>query len=636
MKTKFACPVIFRGLIRLRYSLGCPLSLVSIFHSPAIGAEPPTKAPNIVFLLTDDQRADTLGAAGNRIVITPELDKLAREGSLFKNSFVVTSVCAPNRACILSGLYPRTTGIKGFAEAFSDSQFRATYPALLRKAGYYTGFIGKWGVGANVDSFVDRIAPEFDYWKGVHDQGEYWPEGKNGRHFTRIMTSQVGEFLNNAPKDRPFCLSVSYKAPHGPWNEVDPECFALYKDTKIPLPKTLNEEDIAEFPPFIRTEHLTLPVKSVQELQRANELLTRQYYGLITGVDRSVGEIRAMLKAKGFEDNTVIIFTSDNGHFLFEYGMHGKWLMYEPSLRVPLIVYDPRIDPAERVKSVEAFALSVDMAPTVLDFAGLKAPETMQGHSLVPLVHGQVPADWRKDMYYEYNFGMFPGDIPASIGVRDSRWKYIRYLDPRFEYEQLFDLEKDPGEADDLARNPAYSAELERLRTRLETYRAEIPDNVHDPMEHPEKYHIVSTAFTAPTTNRPLDFEKEKTMGQTFVADGDFLHGIGWMWPYQMKKCAPTDLLVDIRCGGPDGEVLASAVVPSGLLYSLYPCMAKFDVPVKKGETLYMEMRPKDPVHPGELMLWVYPKDVFSDGQAFLDRKPVDFDLPLNFIYQKP
>lgn len=611
----------------------CLLVLASLFTSPASAAEQP---PNIIFLLTDDQRADTLGATGNRYVITPELDKLAAEGSLFKNSFVATSVCAPNRACILSGMYPRTTGIKGFAEMFTDAQFQATYPALLRKAGYFTGFIGKWGVGANLDSYVDHIGLEFDFWKGVYDQGKYWPEGEKGRHYTKIMTAQAGEFLDKIPKDKPFCLSMSYKAPHGAWSEVDPECFALYKDVKIPLPKTLNEEDIAKFPSFIRTEHLTLPVKNVQELQKAYELLARQYYGLITGVDRSVGEIRAMLKSKGLEDNTVIIFTSDNGHFLFEYGMHGKWLMYEPSLRVPLIVYDPRIAPAERAKSIGAFALSVDMAPTVLDFAGLKAPKAMQGHSLVPLLKGQVPSDWRKDMYYEYNFGMFPGDIPASIGVRDARWKYIRYLDPRFEYEQLFDLEKDPGEDDDIARNSAYSAELDRLRARLEAYRTEIPDNVHDPMEYRDKYHIVCTAFTTPTTNRPLDFEKEKTMGQTFVADGDILHGISWMWPYQMKKCAPTDLLVDIRRGGPDGKVLASTVVPPSQIYSLYPCMAKFDVPVKKGETLYVEMRPKDPVHPREVMFWVYPKDVFASGQAFMDRKPVDFDLPLNFIYQKP
>ncbi len=613
--------------------LSCLFALASLFIFSAPAAEQP---PNIIFLLTDDQRADTLGATGNRYVITPELDNLAAEGSLFKNSFVATSVCAPNRACILSGQYPRTNGVKGFAETFSDAQVQATYPVLLRKAGYFTGFIGKWGVGANLNSYVDRIGTEFDFWKGVYDQGEYWPEGKTGRHYTKIMTSQAGEFLDKIPKDKPFCLSMSYKAPHGAWSEVDPECFALYKDVNIPVPKTLTEEAIAKFPPKVRTEHLQLMGKGAKELLPVYELLARQYYGLITGIDRSVGEIRAMLKARGLADNTVIIFTSDNGHFLFEYGMHGKWLMYEPSLRVPLIIYDPRIAPSERAKTVDAFALSVDMAPTVLDFAGLKVPEAMQGRSLVPLLHGRVPADWRKDLFYEYNFGMFPGDIPASIGVRDSRWKYIRYLDPRGEFEQLFDLKNDPEESRNLIQNEACSAELNRLRTRLEEYRAEIPDNVHDPMEHPEKYHIVATAFSPPETGKPLDFAKEKTIGQTFIADGDVLHSVTWMWPYQMKKCAPTDLIVDIRRDGPDGDVLSSAVVPSSHLYSLYPASATFDVPVKRGETLYLEMRPKGPVAPRELLLWVYPKDVFPGGQAFLNRKPADFDLPLNFIFQKP
>ncbi len=609
--------------------------LALLLPSPASGAEPPPPRPNILFLLTDDQRADTLGAAGNPFVITPALDKLAAEGSYFKNSFVVTSVCAPNRACILSGLYPRTTGIKGFAEGFSDKAFQETYPALLRNAGYFTGFIGKWGVGANLNSYVDHIGTKFDYWKGVYDQGEYWPEGKKGRHFTKIMTSQAAEFLDKIPKDKPFCLSMSYKAPHGAWSEVDPECFALYKDVRLPHPKTLTEEAIAKFPEHLRTERLTLPGKTIGDLHSIYEIFAHQYYGLITGIDQSLGEIRSLLKDKGLADNTVIIFTSDNGHFLFEYGMLGKWLMLEPSLRVPLVIYDPRIPPAERAKTVEAFALSVDMAPTVLDFAGLKPPEAMQGRSLVPLVHGKVPGDWRKDMFYEYNFGMFPGDIPASIGVRDSRWKYIRYLDPRGEFEQLFDLKNDPEEADNQIRNPNCAAELARLRSRLESYRAQIPDNLHDPMEDPETYHIVPTAYSSPDMGKPLDFEKEKSIGQTFVADGDFLHAITWMVPYQMKKCAPTDLLVDLRRDGPEGEILASTVIPPEHNFALYPCAATFDAPVKKGETLYVEMRPKVPVAQHQLLLWAYSKDVFAGGQAFMDRKPVDIDIPLNFIYKK-
>ncbi len=595
------------------------------------GAE--TRPPNILFLLTDDQRADTLGATGNPLVITPEVDRLAADGTLFRNSFVVTSVCACNRACIFSGQYSRTNGVRGFAETLTDEQ--NTYPALLRKAGYFTGFIGKWGVGATIESIVDRAAAGFDFWKGLYEQGEYWPEGKNGRHLTNIMTSQVGEFLDKAPKDRPFCLSVSYKAPHGPWSEVDPACLALYKNTKIPLPKSLGSPELPKFPEFLRTDRLTLG-KSIAEMKTINENWTRQYYGLITGIDHSLGEIRTMLKDRGLADNTVIVFTSDNGHFLFEYGLYGKWLMYEPSLRVPLVIYDPRIAADKRIKTVDAFALSIDMAPTLLDFGGVKAPESMQGRSLVPLLDGAVPADWRKDMFYEYNFIMFPGDIPSSIGVRDSRWKYIRYLDPRFEFEQLFDLESDPDEAVNLAYDSKHAAELGRLRSRLEAYRAEIPDNAPEFMEYRDKYHVVATGFTPPSMDQPLDLQKEKTIGQTFPADGDFLHAVSWILPYQMKNHAPSDLLVDLRRGGPDGEVLASTTIPKDHLYSLYPCVAKFDVPVKRGETLYVEMRPKDAIRPKNIRFWAYPSNVFEGGQAFLDRKPVDSDIALNFIYRNP
>ncbi len=599
-------------------------------------AEQPPRQPNILFLLTDDQRADTLGATGNPLVITPEIDKLAKEGSLFRNSFVTTSVCAPNRACILSGRYSRTTGIRGFAEAFTDAQLQETYPMILKKAGYFTGFIGKWGVGATINSLQDRAGKEFDYWKAVEEQGAYWPEGKSGQHLTNIMTSQAQEFLDMAPRDRPFCLSVSYKAPHGPWSEVEPGCLALYKKTKIPLSKTLSEEAAATLPDFLRTDRLCLNGKTVKDWQTIGAEWTRQYYGLITGVDRSLGEIRAMLEARGLADNTIIVYTSDNGHFLFEFGFYGKWLMYEPSLRVPLIVYDPRIAPAERAKTVDAFALSIDMAPTLLDFAGLKAPETMQGRSLVPLLEGEVPADWRQDLFYEYNFIMFPGDIPSSIGVRDKRWKYIRYLDPRFEYEQLFDLENDPDEIQNLAKNPEYAPELERLRKRLADYRAEIPDNAPEFMEYRDKYRVVATAFTPPDMDHPLDLGKEKTVGQTFVADGDFLHAVTWVLPYQMKKTASSDLLVDLRRGGPEGELIASTTVPANHLYSLYPCVAKFDVPVKKGETLFVEMRTEKPPRQKDIRFWAYPKDVFPGGQAWLDRKPTDSDLALNFIYAPP
>jgi hypothetical protein len=155
-------------------------------------------------------------------------------------------------------------------------------------------------------------------------------------------------------------------------------------------------------------------------------------------------------------------------------------------------------------------------------------------------------------------------------------------------------------------------------------------------MEYRDKYHVVATGFTPPSMDQPLDLQKEKTIGQTFSADGDFLHAVSWILPYQMKKYSPSDLLVDLRRGGPDGEVLASTTIPKSQLYSLYPCVAKFDVPVKRGEPLYVEMRPKDAIRPKDLRFWAYPSNVFKEGQAFLDRKPADSDIALNFIYRTP
>ncbi len=597
---------------------------------PLFGAE----RPNILLLLSDDQRADTLGATGNAQVITPELDKLASQGVLFSNSFVTTSVCAVNRASLLTGQHARTNGIRGFAETLSNTQWKSTYPALLRRAGYFTGFIGKWGVGATIDSKVDGMAGEFDFWKGLYEQGNYWPEGKSGRHLTKIMTSQVGEFLDAAPKGKPFCLSVSYKAPHGPWSEVEPECLALYDKVEIPVPGRLSEEAAAKLPEFMRTDRLTLGGKSVADFRKLNTAWTRQYYGLITGIDRSLGEIREMLKSRGLADNTIVVFTSDNGHFLFEFGLYGKWLMYEPSIRVPLVVYDPR-SRSQEARKTEGIALSIDIAPTLLDFAGVPVPLEMQGRSLVPLLGGSVPADWRKDFFYEFNFGMFPGDIPSCIGVRDGRWKYVRYLDPRFQYEQLFDLEKDPDEMDNLASKPEFSTELARMKARLESYRTEIPDHAPDFMEYRDTYDVVFTAFHPPSMDKPLDFQQFGTIGQTFRAAGGFLHAVTWIWPYQMKKTSSSDLVVNLRRGGPEGELLATTTVPHEKIYSLYSIVAELDAPVKPGETLYVEMRPKNPVKAKEILLWAYPDDAFKDGQAFLDGKPADSDLALNFIYKK-
>ena len=366
--------------------------------------------PNILFLLADDMRWDAMGCMGHPQVRTPNLDELAGEGALFENAFVTTSICAPNRACILAGQHQRTTGIKDFATPFTEQALDRTYPVLLRRMGYRTGFIGKWGVGALSEQMLELPASRFDYWRGFVDQGTYFHEVDDQRiHLTTgLIPRQVDEFLDGCREGQPFCLSISFKAPHGPWRDFDPALSDLYSGADLPeLPVTFTKEHFEALPPFLRDSLNGLNRKAHDD--RWGRRLdpgfpaeqVAQYYRLITGLDVAVGKIRAALRARGLERDTVIIFASDNGHFLYEQGLIGKWLMYEPSIRVPFLVLDPRLPQAVRGRRLRETALTIDVAPTILSLAGADVPAEMQGRDLSPLLRGQKPS-WREDWFYEH------------------------------------------------------------------------------------------------------------------------------------------------------------------------------------------------------------------------------------------
>jgi arylsulfatase A-like enzyme len=446
----------------------------------------PGVPPNIVFLLTDDQRWDAVGFMGNDIVQAPHLDSLAAQGTVFENAYVTTAICAISRASILTGQYASRHGILDFDTSLSDSAFRQTYPARLQQAGYYTGFVGKYGIGT-LDSVTAR--QRFDQWYGFNGQGKYehTDEGGNYVHLTRIMGDQSLAFLGGVPDDRPFCLSVSFKAPHV--QDTDPRQFVydtaysdLYAAATIPVPETADPRYFEQLPDYLRTSEARHRWQMRFATPEAYQESVKGYYRLITGVDDVVGRIRDALRRLGRADNTIIVLTGDNGFYLGEHGLAGKWYGHEESIRVPLLYYDPRQPETQRRNEI---ALNIDIAPTLLDVAGVAVPPVMQGRSLLPLVRGEKVADWREDFYYEHAYDvqklvdegrisperLWP--IPRSEGVVSLDWKYLHYYDYPPPNEELYDLQNDPHETTNLADNAEYQADREHLRTRRDALRKE-------------------------------------------------------------------------------------------------------------------------------------------------------------------
>jgi len=445
--------------------------------------------PNIILLLTDDQRWDALGCAGNPIVQTPQIDELAREGVRFTNAFVTSSICAASRASIFTGTYERFHGCNFNTGPLSQTHFEQSYPVLLRHAGYRTGFIGKFGVALGPHpperSYEDWDCKlwvkyeaklpinQFDVWHGFKGQGDFFPEGKSGRHLTEIMASQAIEFLKGCSHDQPFCLSISFKAPHSPF-EPDPAFDDLYADANIPLPRTADWKYFDRLPDCVKTGNAHAHGYGYWQRRYGTPELyqqtMKQYYRLITGVDTAVGKIRQALKTLHLEHNTVIIFLSDNGDLQSDHMLGGKELLYEESIRIPLIIYDPRLDQHERNRQCPELTLNLDMAPTILSLAGCPVPKTIQGRSLLPLVNNNNKIPWREDFFCENRFCF---DTPTNKqhypmieGIRTKKWKYILYSNQTPIVEELFDLETDPHEIENLASAKKYQRILHKLRKR--------------------------------------------------------------------------------------------------------------------------------------------------------------------------
>jgi arylsulfatase A-like enzyme len=427
-------------------------------HKNKHGVQTPGK-PNIIFVLTDDHRWDALGAMGNKIIQTPNLDALASKGILFKNAYVTTSICCVSRASILTGQYESRHKINNFKTDFSMDALMNTYPLLLKSAGYKIGCVGKYGVGVK-----NQPIAFYDYWSATKkEQPDYIMTSADGRtvHNTDSVASDINKFLDTYG-GRAFCLSIGFKAPHEQ-DGMPPRFIAqdrfkdLYKNVTIPQPETADPKYWDSFPDFFKTDINVArvrgkPLFSTPELYQET---VKNYYRLITGADEVVGKMMAKLKSLGIDKNTIIIFMGDNGFYLGEHGLEGKWYGHEESIRVPMIIYDPRLPQNKTgIKSTQ-IALNIDVAPTILNMAGVKIPATMQGMDL------ENPAKARDYFFYEHTYDKSP-KIPQSEGIVTKDFKYLNYIEHN--YEELYNVKTDPHETKNLAADPKYKQKLNELR----------------------------------------------------------------------------------------------------------------------------------------------------------------------------
>ena len=439
--------------------------LVYLGFTSVVEAETPL---NILVLYADDWRHDTLGCAGHPIVKTPNIDRLASEGVRFRNNFVTTSICGVSRATLFTGQWMSRHGNPAFQKF--NTPWEQTYPGILRKDGYHVGLVGKWHNGKFPED-------KFDF--GRSYSGAHWIKQEDGSqiHVTVKNEKDALEFLKSKPSSKPFSLTVSFFATHAEDSNPrqflpQPESMSLYSAVTIPVPKTANDESFKKLPPFIANEknegrnrwhwRFDTPEKYQEYM--------KNYYRLVTEVDVACGRIIEQLKTSGEYDKTLIVFTTDNGYFHAEHGLADKWYPYEESIRVPLIIRDPRMPAQARGSVNDRITLNVDLAPTIVGAAGGQIPAGMQGRDLAALYgkdSEKANTDWRKDFFYEHAIIKNKDFIPASEALVQLDWKYIYW--PDFKVEQLFDLTADPNEESDLVKQPEHQTRLAEMRTRFQT-----------------------------------------------------------------------------------------------------------------------------------------------------------------------
>ncbi len=469
---------------------------------PALALAAPAKRPNILFILTDDQRWDALSLAGHRHLRTPNIDRLGREGVHFRNAFCTTSLCSPSRASILSGLYAHAHGVtNNFTEYPAALQ---SFPRVLQAAGYDTAYIGKWHMGEE----NDEPRPGFNWFVTHKGQGKYFDTefNLNGTrrevvkgYYTHVVTDLAEEWLRRPRDGKPWLLMIGHKAPHS-FYFPEPKYEQAFARVPVPYPETafMLEDKPAWIRERLHTWHgiygplfdwrKKFPDDSPAAVKDF-EAMTRAYWGTILSVDDSVGRLHALLRERGELDDTIIVFMSDNGILNGEHGMVDKRTAHEPSIRILQIVRFPGLTPPDRPKVIEEQVLTVDVAPSLLELAGAPALTGIHGRSWKRLVREGDPS-WRKSWLYHYNYEKQFPYTPNVRAVRTESWKYSRSPHgdggPDRHQAELYNIEFDPEERRNLIDHPRYAGVVAEMQRELLKVMREVgltPENDRMPLD---------------------------------------------------------------------------------------------------------------------------------------------------------
>jgi len=468
------------------------------------GERAPAKGgrPNILWLFSDDHAYQAIGAYGGRfepLNLTPNIDRLAREGMVFEKAYVANSICAPSRATLLTGKHSHKNGKFNNRKNNPFNHDQPQVQKIMRRNGYQTSMIGK--------IHLHGMMQGFDYWEVLPGQGRYWDpvfiteQGEKtyeGMHSTQVITDRALNWLQTSrDTEKPFMLMVHYKAPHRPWEPM-PHWQEHFKDTVFPEPDTLFDDysgrgtaargqDMS----IEKTMTMERDLKVVEGSARWRELQAnplegkalvrwkyqtymRDYLACIAGVDEQVGRLLDYLEANGLAENTVVMYSADQGFYLGEHGWFDKRFMYEESFRTPLLARWPGVTPpGTRNRDL---VQNIDFAETFLDIAGVEIPPDMQGVSLLPLLQGKTPANWRKSLYYNYVEYPAVHSVRRHEGVADGRYKLIRFYGPDVpggEEWEFYDLDRDPREMKSEFNNPEYAEIIRELKKELANLRAQ-------------------------------------------------------------------------------------------------------------------------------------------------------------------
>ena len=433
------------------------------------------KRPNIVFVLVDDQRDTSLSCAGHPQIKTPVIDGFAARGVRFENAFAQTPICMASRANLFTGLTTTTHGYHGNPSTpVRKEDLDTSFPTLLRQAGYKTAFYGKQHV--NWEKGVNGMTAMFDDHEVLH-RNPYLKKMPDGslRHVDEIIGDKSVAFVQAQSGEKPFFLYMSFNISHAEDNDrrpgyhyqwAEPE-NGMFEDIEPIRPNLDDPKYYLATPDFLKTTINRTRYFWGYDTPEKYRINLRAIYRMLAGMDRIVGRVMTTLKGKGLDENTIVIYSADNGYYMGDRGFQGKWSHYDQALHVPLIVYDPRLKSELRGRVLKETAISLDIPATILDLATVPVPAKYQGATLTPLLAGAHPKDWRTDFYVEHHAN--PAQIATWFGVRENRYTYANYYQNGAEL--LYDRERDSTELTNVASDPAYAAILAQLRQRSLDYK---------------------------------------------------------------------------------------------------------------------------------------------------------------------